>query len=147
MKRFFSVLFFGLIWGCAFSQNVPGAIQDADNKVYVAVEHQAVPDGGIKQFYADFVKEYKTPEVAKGISQVRLLISFVIEKDGSLSDIRVLRDGGLPQAGTEAIRVLTLLPKWKPAFQNGQEVRSQFTLPLTIQVEKEKKPFSYYLNK
>lgn len=147
MKRIFIVLTFIFIGCQVFSQNSPGATQEEDNKVYVAVEHQAVPDGGIKQFYSDFVKEYKTPEVGKGVDQVKLFISFVVEKDGSLTDIKVLRDGGMPNAGMEAIRVLNTLPKWKPAFQNGREVRSQFTLPLTIQVEKEKKPFSHYLNK
>lgn len=147
MNKFYITLFFYLISFCVFSQNLPGAIQEEDNKIYTAVEQQAVPKSGIKEFYSDFVKEYKTPEVDKGVDKVRLMISFVIEKDGSLSDLKILRDGGLPQAATEALRVLSILPKWKPAFQNGREVRSQFLLPLTIQVEKDKKPFRYYLNK
>lgn len=147
MKKVFIVLIFNLVSCHVFSQNIPGAIQEEDNKVYVAVEHQAVPEGGIKQFYADFVKEYKTPEVDKGINEVRLMISFVVEKNGSLTDIKILRDGGMPKAGTEAIRVLNSLPKWKPAFQNGREVRSQFTLPLILQVKQDKKPFSHYMNK
>lgn len=140
-------MFFTILNHSAFSQNVPGPMQEEDNRVYVSVEHQAVPNGGIKQFYSDFVKEFKTPEVDKGVDKVRLMIGFVVEKDGSLSDFKILRDGGLPKAGTEALRVLSILPKWKPAFLNGREVRSQFTLPLTIQVKKDKNPFSYYLNK
>ncbi|HTG67178.1 MAG TPA: energy transducer TonB, partial [Flavobacterium sp.] len=59
-------------------------------------------------------------------------VSFVVEKDGSLTDIKVLRDIGYG-TGKEAIRVLQKSPKWNPGIQNGKPVRVQYSLPITIQ--------------
>lgn len=104
-----------------------------DNKVYVAVEVQAGPNGGMPAFYKKFASSFSAPEVDEGVSQIRVMLSFVVEKDGSFTDVKVLRDPGYG-AGKEAIRVLKSMPNWKPAMQNGRPVRSQFTLPITIQV-------------
>lgn len=104
-----------------------------DNKVYVAVEVQAGPTGGMQGFYKKFASSFNAPEVDEGVSQIRVMLSFVVEKDGSFTDVKVLRDPGYG-AGKEAIRVLKNMPNWKPAIQNGRPVRSQFTLPITIQV-------------
>ena len=104
-----------------------------DNKVYVAVEVQAGPNGGMPGFYKKFASSFNAPEVDEGVSQIRVMLSFVVEKDGSFTDVKVLRDPGYG-AGKEAIRVLKNMPNWKPAIQNGRPVRSQFTLPITIQV-------------
>lgn len=109
-------------------------IEEDPNKVYVAVEVQAEYPGGIGSFNKSFVNKFRAPEVDEGVTVIKMLIGFVVEKDGSLTSIRVLRDGGLPTAGKEAIRVLNSMPKWKPAIQNGRSVRSQFTLPITVQV-------------
>jgi len=58
-------------------------------------------------------------------------MTFVIEKDGSLADIKVLRDVGFG-TGKEAIRVLELCPKWSPAEQNGKRVRCTYSLPISL---------------
>nr|WP_317630739.1 energy transducer TonB [uncultured Flavobacterium sp.] len=107
---------------------------DGDGKIYVAVEKQAGPAGGLPTFYKSFANKYNAPEVDEGVRQIRVMLSFVVEKDGSFTDIKVLRDPGYG-AGKEAIRVLKTMPKWAPAEQNGRKVRSQFTLPITIQVQ------------
>ncbi|ESU21067.1 hypothetical protein FEDK69T_26220 [Flavobacterium enshiense DK69] len=109
------------------------AVVEDDNKVYVAVEVQAGPNGGMPGFYKKFASSFSAPEVDEGVSQIRVMLSFVVEKDGSFTDVKVLRDPGYG-AGKEAIRVLKSMPNWKPAIQNGRPVRSQFTLPITIQV-------------
>ncbi|ESU21567.1 hypothetical protein FCR2A7T_00140 [Flavobacterium cauense R2A-7] len=105
-----------------------------DNKVYVAVEVQAGPAGGMQGFYKKFANSFVAPDVDEGVTQIRVMLSFVVEKDGGFTDVKVLRDGGYQAAGKEAIRVLKSMPAWKPAIQNGRPVRSQFTLPITIQV-------------
>jgi len=104
-----------------------------DNKVYTAVEVQAGPSGGLQAFYKKFANSFNDAEVDEGVSQIKVMLSFVVEKDGSFTDVKVLRDPGYG-AGKEAIRVLKNMPNWKPAIQNGRPVRSQFTLPITIQV-------------
>ena len=61
-------------------------------------------------------------------------VSFVIEKDGSMTDIKVLRNPGYG-LDKEAIRVLKALKtKWKPGVKNGKYVRTQYTLPIKIQM-------------
>ncbi len=69
----------------------------------------------------------------KGLLRYVSMLGFVVEKDGTLTDIKVLRDPGYG-IGKVAEKVLRSMPKWKPAVQNGRSVRSQFTLPITIQV-------------
>ena len=106
-----------------------------DTKVYVAVEVQAAPPGGMEAFYKKFASLFTPPEVDEGVSQIRVLVGFVVEKDGAFTDIRVIRDGGYPDAGKEAIRVLKKMPNWKPAIHNGRSVRSQFALPIVVKVQ------------
>jgi len=62
-------------------------------------------------------------------------MEFMIEKDGSLSEIKVKKDLGYGLA-EEAVRVLRLSPKWIPATENGEPVRVSYGLPITIQSEK-----------
>ena len=99
-----------------------------DNTVYSAVEVRPDFPGGIQKFY-DFVgKNYRAPEEdVKG----KVYVQFVVEKDGSLTDIKVQRDIGYG-TGAEAIRVLKKSPKWKPGIQNGRPVRVLYSLPISI---------------
>ncbi|MEY2739714.1 MAG: hypothetical protein RL259_1623, partial [Bacteroidota bacterium] len=91
--------------------------------------------GGMDAFYKKFASSFTPPEVDEGVTQLRVLVGFVVEKDGSFTDIRVIRDGGYPEAGKEAIRVLKKMPNWKPAVHNGRSVRSQFALPIVVRVQ------------
>jgi protein TonB len=85
--------------------------------------------GGIDAFYQFIGKNYNIPKVKKLDGKV--YVTFVIEKDGSLTALKVLRDIGYG-TGKEAIRVLMLSPKWIPGEQNGQKVRCIFSLPISI---------------
>ena len=99
-----------------------------DNTVYVAVEVRAEYPGGMGKFSEFISKNYKAPdEDVKG----KVIVQFVVEKDGSLTDIKVMRDLGYG-TGAEAIRVLKKMPKWKPGIQNGRPVRSLFSLPISL---------------
>ena len=62
----------------------------------------------------------------------KVYVTFVVEKDGSLTDIKVLRDIGYG-TGKEAIRVLKATPRWNPGEQNGKKVRCTFSLPISLQ--------------
>ncbi|WP_407428333.1 energy transducer TonB [Arcticibacter sp.] len=108
-----------------------------DNAVYDFSSIEQMPDfpGGMPKFYAYVGKNYTYPAAAReqGVSG-RLIMSFVVEKDGSLTDIKVLRDLGMG-TGDEAIRLLKKAPKWKPGIQNGRPVRVQYTLPIMLNLE------------
>ena len=77
-------------------------------------------------------KTLKYPTQARETgTQGRVYVTFVVEKDGSLTDIKVLRDIG-SGCGEEAVKVVKSMPKWKPAKQRGKIVRMQFTLPVSF---------------
>jgi periplasmic protein TonB len=107
---------------------------EKENSLYNTAGVEVVPQfpGGIAKFYEFIGKNYKTPNLQIG---GKVYTSFVIEKDGSITDIKVLRDIG-HNSGVEAIRVLKKCPKWKPAMQNGRNVRCSYVLPITIQPSK-----------
>ncbi|MDR7208352.1 M56 family metallopeptidase [Flavobacterium piscis] len=91
---------------------------------------------GIEEFYKFVGSNFKMPSVAsKSKVSGKILMEFIVEKDGSLSEIKVLKDLGYG-LGEEAIRVLKLSPKWNPASKNGLPVRVQYSLPITIQTDK-----------
>ncbi len=89
--------------------------------------------GGIKKFYDYVGTNFDKPEI-DDVESISVLVSFVIEKDGSMTDIKVLRNPGYG-LDKEAVRVLkSLKTKWKPGVKDGQFVRTQYTLPIKIQM-------------
>ena len=107
-----------------------------DNKVYSFVQMKAEPKEGFQGFYLDFTNEFKIGGIDAEVSEVNLRLRFVVERDGSFTDIMVV--GPDPHdIGKEAIRVLKTMPNWKPAQHNGTIVRSVFTLPMKIRVNEE----------
>jgi protein TonB len=103
-----------------------------DNSVHSLAGIEVKPDfpGGIDKFYKYVGNNYRTPE-EEGLKG-KVYVTFVVEKDGSLTDIKVIRDIGFG-TGKEAIRVLKSCPKWNPGEQNGKKVRVLYSLPITIQ--------------
>jgi len=102
------------------------------NAVYTAVEIQPEFPGGKAAFGRFLAQNIRYPALAKQNKiQGRVFVQFVVEKDGSLSDIKVIREPG-SGTGDEAVRVMKLSPKWNPGKQNGQAARVQFTLPINF---------------
>ena len=103
-------------------------ITSNDNQIYSATEQDAEFPGGNP---SQFVASRFNPEAAYDI-QGKIIVRFVVEKDGSISNIVIVR--GLSQESSiEVTRVLQSMPKWKPGKNNGKVVRSQFNLPIVIQ--------------
>lgn len=89
-------------------------------------------EGGLMAFYKYISANYKLSEEGnKAKLKGRVFMSFVIEKDGSLSDIKVLKDLGYG-TGEEAERVLKDCPKWKPGKIDGKPVRTSYSLPINV---------------
>ena len=111
--------------------NGPADIVD-DNNIYNTAGIEVKPDfpGGMAKFYKFVGNNYRTPEELE--SSGKVYVSFVVEKDGSLTDIKVIRDIGYG-TGKEAIRVLKSCPRWNPGEQNGKKVRVLYSLPINIQ--------------
>ena len=80
-------------------------------------------------------KNIKYPAIARenGVEGT-VVVTFVVEKDGSISDAKTLRDIGA-QCGEEALRIVKMMPKWTPGKQRGNSVRVQFNLPVRFKLE------------
>jgi protein TonB len=112
--------------------DVQAVTEDTGNQIFTAVEVEPEPAGGIQKFYDFLSNKIKYPNAAKEAgTQGKVIMTFVVEKDGSLTDIKVLREPG-NGLGDEATRVLKLAPKWKPGIQNGKPVRVQYTIPVNF---------------
>ncbi len=117
----------------AFAQEPvePQVQEELEKDFYKFDEVDVKPEypGGMIQFYNFIGKNYRAPE-QKNLNG-KVIIEFIIEKDGSLSNFKVARDLG-SGTGTEAIRVLKRSPKWKPGILNEKPVRVLNHLPITI---------------
>jgi len=102
---------------------------------FSSIEKMPEFPGGMPAFYKYIGMNFKYPEAARRDSvSGRLIISFVVEKDGALTDFKVLRNLGAG-TGEEAVRVLKESPKWNPGMQNGKPVRVQYTLPIALNLD------------
>lgn len=89
--------------------------------------------GGLDAFRRDVANRFKTPDI-ENLSVIKVLVSFVVEPDGTLSNIKATRDPGYG-LGTEAVRVLkSLKTKWKPGMKGGKAVRTAYSLPITVKI-------------
>lgn len=106
---------------------------DDENKIYTFGASKAEPNEGLQKFYQNYTRKFNSPDVGGGVNEISVRLRFVVEKDGSFTDIQVI--GPDPHnLGKEAIRVLKSMPKWKPGKHNDKPVRTSFTLPIKIRV-------------
>jgi TonB family protein len=120
--------------GNALRQELTIASQRAldSDIVFTAVEVEPIPKGGMERFYEFLGKNIKYPKADRDNSiQGRVIAQFIVEKDGSLSNIKIMRAPS-PTLGEEAVRVLNLAPNWTPGVQNGRPVRVQYTIPINF---------------
>lgn len=109
-----------------------GAIPNEDNNIYNTAGIDIRPEfpGGKIAFDGFIEKNFKIPK-DKPELKGKIYMTFIVEKDGSLSNIKVLRDVGY-ETGVEAIRVLKMSPKWVPGKQNNKLVRVLFSIPISV---------------
>ncbi|MGH2667286.1 energy transducer TonB [Flavobacterium sp.] len=131
MKK--TIILFLLVLFAQVTKAQESNLQRDPDAVYSSVGIEKAPEfpGGMKAFEEYIEKNFKYPDVKSLIG--RVIVQFVIEKDGSLTDIRVLRDVGYG-TGKEAIRVLKNCPKWSPGVHNGQILRIRYSLPINIEL-------------
>ncbi|MBQ4449542.1 MAG: energy transducer TonB [Prevotella sp.] len=109
--------------------------KEEENKVFDVVEQMPSFPGGMSALMAYLQKSIKYPPIAEenGI-QGRVVCTFVVERDGSVTDVRVAKSVD-PSLDKEAVRVVSAMPKWIPGKQNGQSVRVKYTLPVTFRLQ------------
>ena len=103
-----------------------------DDKVYDVCEQMPIYEGGDAALLKYLRENLKRPEEDKERGmQGRLVVGFVVEKDGSLTNVKVLRAVDIA-LDAEVLRVVKGMPKWIPGRHNGQRVRVRYLLPIHI---------------
>ncbi len=106
-----------------------------EQQIFLVVEEMPSYPGGEQEMYRFISQNIEYPRMAKesGISG-RVFVTFVVEKDGSVTDVQVLRGigGGCDE---EAIRVIKSMPKWKAGKQRGKAVRVQYRMPIKFTLQ------------
>ncbi|MCC8426891.1 energy transducer TonB [Mucilaginibacter sp. UR6-11] len=104
--------------------------------VFSRVEMQPQFPGGLQAFGAFLGQNIHYPaDDARNKIEGRVICTFVVEKDGTLSNIKVIRTP-TEAMGKEAVRVLSLSPAWKPGYQGGKLVRVSYTVPISFSLGK-----------
>ena len=113
----------------------PAPKPEVATKVFDVVEEMPSFPGGNGALMSYLNSNTKYPVVAQenGV-QGRVIISFVVERDGSISDVRVARSVD-PSLDREAQRVVKSMPRWKPGKQNGSAVRVKYTVPVVFRLQ------------
>ena len=117
------------------NQLTEAPVEDED-VVFVVVEKMPEFPGGQQALFKYLSENVKYPVIAQenGI-QGRVICQFVINRDGSIVDIEVVRSGGDPSLDKEAVRVIKSMPKWKPGMQRGKTVRVKYTVPVNFKLQ------------
>ncbi len=106
------------------------------NDVYAAVEHAPSYPGGITEFYKFLSSNIVYPQSARKANiQGKVFLTFIIEKDGAVSNVKVVR-GVSAAIDSEAVRVMRTSPNWMPGKQNNVPVRCQYTVPISFNLTK-----------
>ena len=93
------------------------------------------PNGGMAGLMQFLSKNIKYPTIAQeNGTQGRVTVQFVVNKDGSIVDAKVIR-GVDPYLDKEALRVIGTMPKWKPGMQRGKPVRVKYTVPVMFRLQ------------
>ena len=113
----------------------PAPKPEVSNKVFDVVEEMPSFPGGQGALMSFLSSNIKYPVVAQenGV-QGRVIVGFVVERDGSITDVKVMRSVD-PSLDREAQRVIKAMPKWKPGKQNGSAVRVKYTVPVVFRLQ------------
>jgi protein TonB len=113
--------------------DVPEEKEDP-NQVFLVVEESAAPQGGMPAFYEYVGKKLKYPAQARRMGiEGKVFVEFVIEKDGSITDVKAIKGIGAG-CDEEAVRVVGGAPHWKPGKQRGKPVRQRMVLPISFKL-------------
>lgn len=110
--------------------------EEEETEIFVVVEKMPEFPGGQAALFKYLSENVKYPVIAQenGI-QGRVICQFVVNKDGSIVDVEVVRSGGDASLDKEAVRVIKSMPKWHPGQQRGKPVRVKYTVPVNFKLQ------------
>jgi protein TonB len=108
--------------------------KEETDEIFTVVEESAAPKGGMQAFYKFVSDKIKYPAQARRMGiEGRVFVEFVINKDGSLSDVRAIKGIGAG-CDEEAVRIVQSSPAWSPGKQRGKPVKQRYTLPIIFKL-------------
>ena len=106
--------------------------EEAEDEIFQVVENDPEFPGGAEAMYKYLAQNIKYPQLARENNITgRVYLQFVVEKDGSVTNVKVMRDIG-GGCGAEAVRVVKSMPKWTPGKQRGKAVRVYYQIPVNF---------------
>ena len=139
-KTTFLLFFFASLGAQAQTEiKVEGTLSDSTTstskeEVFTVVDVQPEYPGGKAKMHEFMVKQFNYPTEARNNNiQGRVYVSFIIEKDGSVSNTKVIRGIGYG-CDKEAMRIVNAMPNWSPGMQDGEPKRVKFTLPVSFKL-------------
>ena len=134
MKKTFLVICLSIFAVLAKAQVNDTSVNNDPKKVLIAVDKLPQFPGGIVLFFDYLSTNMKYPkEAKKNHISGKVFVSFVVEKDGSLTDIKVVK-GVSPELDAEAVRLMKEGPKWQPGSAGGVPCRVQYSLPINFEI-------------
>ena len=119
----------------AQGQQPSSHLQQEDQKIYEVVDTEPGFPGGMSAMMKYLAENIRYPEAAvKAGKQGRVMVSFVVEADGSISHAKVAR-GISADLNKEALRVVRAMPKWEPGRHQGKVVRTRYVLPVVYRLK------------
>ena len=137
MKKIFIIIAFVFAWATrAFAQMDMVSSQPENDTIYLSSEQLPEFPGGQQAMFQYIADNVVYPESARinGI-QGRTICQFVVNKSGSLSDIKILKSSGNNELDEEAVNVIASMPKWIPGRSAGEIVRVKYSVPITFSRE------------
>lgn len=125
------LLFFVFLYSITFT-NAQSTTSVDEEKIYVVVQEKSQPYEGMETFSKNLISHLDFSDIKTETGSLSVRVQFVVEKDGSLVDIRILND--THNVLERVKKAFSQMPNWKPAFYEGKKVRSKFTLPMNILV-------------
>ncbi len=113
---------------------MPKVVEEEADQIFVIVEENAQPKGGLSEFYQFVSSNIKYPAQARRLNvEGRVYVEFIIGKDGKISDATAVKGIGAG-CDEEAVRIIMAAPSWNPAKQRGKPVRQRMVLPITFKL-------------
>ena len=110
--------------------------QEVTQKVFDAVEQMPSFPGGQGALLSYLSSHIKYPPIAEQNNiQGKAVVDFIVEPNGGVSGVGILRSAGDPSLDQEAVRVVASMPRWNPGKQNGQAVRVKYQVPITFRLQ------------
>jgi len=120
-----------------FEEPVQEVVQEGndDDKIFTVVEQQPEYPGGMEAMAKFIGKNLKYPSTARRMGvDGKVFVQFVVDKEGKISDVQVIK-GVSADCDKEAVRVVQMMPAWKPGKQNGKAVKARFVLPIRFKLD------------